>query len=88
MSVLPELPERLNLREQVEMLLPGWQSWYPSLFDAAADFSDQLGCMGQEQVRRCPAPAFVARREVLSYVALGDGAEERIGQRVQADIGV
>jgi hypothetical protein len=37
MSVLPELPERLNLREQVEMLLPGWQSWYPSLFDAAAD---------------------------------------------------
>ena len=37
MSVLPESPERLNLREQVERLLPGWQSWYPSLFDAAAD---------------------------------------------------
>lgn len=28
---------RLNLREQVESLLPTWQSWYPSLFDAAAD---------------------------------------------------
>ena len=37
MSVLPESPQRLNLREQVESLLPNWRSWYPSLFDAAAD---------------------------------------------------
>src|SRR5918994_3633784 len=37
MSVMPESSERMNLREQVETLLPGWQSWYPSLFDAAAD---------------------------------------------------
>lgn len=29
--------ERRNLREQVEDLLPSWQSWYPSLFDAAQD---------------------------------------------------
>lgn len=26
-----------TLREQVENLLPGWESWYPTLFDAAAD---------------------------------------------------
>lgn len=26
-----------TLRDQVEELLPGWQSWYPSLFDAAQD---------------------------------------------------
>ena len=26
-----------SLREQVEELLPNWQSWYPSLFDAAED---------------------------------------------------
>jgi len=26
-----------SLRDQVEELLPGWQSWYPSLFDAAHD---------------------------------------------------
>ena len=26
-----------SLRDQVEELLPGWQSWYPSLFDAATD---------------------------------------------------
>lgn len=29
--------ERLSLREQVERLLPAWQSWYPSLFHAAED---------------------------------------------------
>lgn len=27
----------MSLREQVEQLLPGWESWYPSLFDAAVD---------------------------------------------------
>lgn len=29
--------ESRSLREQVEGLLPSWQSWYPSLFDAAQD---------------------------------------------------
>ncbi len=28
---------RSGLREQVEQLLPNWQSWYPSLFEAAQD---------------------------------------------------
>jgi hypothetical protein len=37
MAVVPETPQRQSLREQVESLLPSWQSWYPSLFDAAAD---------------------------------------------------
>lgn len=27
----------MNLREQVEALLPKWERWYPSLFDAAYD---------------------------------------------------
>lgn len=27
----------MNLRDQVEELLPNWERWYPSLFDAAAD---------------------------------------------------
>ena len=27
----------MTLREQVEELLPGWEQWYPSLFDAALD---------------------------------------------------
>lgn len=37
MSVVPESLLHLSLREQVESLLPTWQSWYPSLFEAAAD---------------------------------------------------
>lgn len=37
MNVVPESSQRVSLREQVESLLPNWQSWYPSLFDAAAD---------------------------------------------------
>jgi hypothetical protein len=29
--------QRTSLREQVERLLPSWESWYPSLFHAAED---------------------------------------------------
>jgi hypothetical protein len=36
-STVADSEDRRSLREQVEHLLPGWQSWYPSLFDAAAD---------------------------------------------------
>lgn len=36
-ATLAESQDRRSLREQVERLLPSWQSWYPSLFDAAAD---------------------------------------------------
>jgi len=27
----------MNLRDQVELLLPNWERWYPSLFDAASN---------------------------------------------------
>jgi hypothetical protein len=27
----------MSLREQVEKMLPNWERWYPSLFDAASD---------------------------------------------------
>jgi hypothetical protein len=37
----------MNLRERVEALLPNWQSWYPSLFEAAAD-------LGLIRARVCP----------------------------------
>ena len=29
--------QAVTLREQVDQLLPGWESWYPSLFNAARD---------------------------------------------------
>jgi len=37
MTTQPDSVERKTLREQVELLLPNWRSWYPSLFDAAHD---------------------------------------------------
>ncbi len=37
----------MSLREQVEELLPNWESWYPSLFDAARD-------LGLIRARVCP----------------------------------
>jgi len=40
----------MTLREQVELLLPGWESWYPSLFDAAHD-------LGLIRARVCPPSA-------------------------------
>ncbi len=27
----------MNLLDQVELILPNWERWYPSLFDAAFD---------------------------------------------------
>ncbi|MGB5346208.1 MAG: hypothetical protein WBN23_08590 [Woeseia sp.] len=27
----------MSLRKEVEKLLPNWERWYPSLFDAASD---------------------------------------------------
>lgn len=37
----------MNLRDQVESLLPNWQSWYPTVFDAAVD-------LGILRARVCP----------------------------------
>jgi hypothetical protein len=37
----------MNLRDQVEILLPNWQSWYPSVFEAAVD-------LGILRARVCP----------------------------------
>ncbi|MEJ2513836.1 MAG: hypothetical protein P8102_01245 [Gammaproteobacteria bacterium] len=37
----------MSLREQVEEMLPNWESWYPSLFDAARD-------LGLIRARVCP----------------------------------
>ena len=56
MTLLDDSFKRLSLREQVEMLLPAWQSWYPSLFDAAAD-------LGLIRARVCdPATLMLSNR--------------------------
>lgn len=52
----PETSQRLNLREQVENLLPEWRSWYPSLFHAAED-------LGLIRARVCaPATLMLSHR--------------------------
>ncbi len=33
----PPIQSSRSLRDRVDEILPGWQSWYPSLFDAAQD---------------------------------------------------
>ena len=38
---------RVSLRKEVEALLPNWESWYPSLFEAARD-------LGLIRARVCP----------------------------------
>lgn len=37
----------MSLRDQLDVLLPGWERWYPSVFDAACD-------LGLIRARVCP----------------------------------
>ena len=37
----------VNLREQLDRIMPGWERWYPSVFDAACD-------LGLIRARVCP----------------------------------
>lgn len=52
MNVIAEASQRQSLREQVESLLPAWQSWYPSLFHAAED-------LGLIRARVCSPPSLM-----------------------------
>jgi len=46
----------VTLREQVEQLLPNWETWYPSLFHAAED-------LGLIRARVCdPSSLLLSRR--------------------------
>ena len=45
----------MNLRENVEAILPEWERWYPSLFDAAAD-------LGVIRARVCPPSSLLLSR--------------------------
>lgn len=56
MTLIAETSQRQSLREQVESLLPAWQSWYPSLFHAAED-------LGLIRARVCsPASLMLSNR--------------------------
>ena len=54
----------------------------------AALGAEQLGGMGEEQVRRRALPLRVGRREMLADVAEPGRAEQRVGDRVEDDVGI
>ena len=56
--------------------------------DAPAQFAHARGRIGEKDARGGAAPGRVARREVLADVAVADGAEQRVGECMQPDVGV
>ena len=59
----------MNLREQVELMLPDWERWYPSLFDAASD----LGLIKAEVCD--PGSLLLTRR----HAKIRQRAEDEVG---------
>src|SRR3546814_19160253 len=58
------------------------------MVDPPAARRDAFAGEGEEAVRRRAAPLRIARREMVADVAVGEGAEDRVGQRMKRDIGI
>src|SRR3546814_5563638 len=58
------------------------------MVDPPAARRDAFAGEGEEAVRRRAAPLRIARREMVADVAVGKGAEDRVGQRMKRDIGI
>ena len=67
----------MNLREQVETLLPNWERWYPSLFDAASD----LGLIRSEICD--PGSLLLTRRHTKVRQQAEDAHREKWGGNSQ-----
>ncbi len=67
----------MNLREQVEDLLPNWERWYPSLFDAAHD----LGLIKAEVCD--PNSLLLSRRHAKVRQRAEDAHREQWGGQAQ-----
>ncbi len=64
----------MSLRDCVEAILPEWERWYPSLFDAAAD-------LGVIRARVCaPSQLLLSRR----HAAIRDEAVQAFRERWNA----
>ncbi len=69
--------EPMNLREHVEELLPNWERWYPSLFDAASD-------LGLIKARVCdPNSLLLTNRHARLRQRAEDAHREKWGGQVQ-----
>ncbi|MBX3703091.1 MAG: hypothetical protein KF822_04905 [Steroidobacteraceae bacterium] len=61
----------MSLRDAVEAILPEWDRWYPSLFDAAAD-------LGVIRARVCPPGSLLLSRR---HAAIRDEAVRAFYER-------
>jgi hypothetical protein len=67
----------MTLREQVEEMLPNWDRWYPSLFDAASD-------LGLIQAQVCdPNSLLLSNRHARVRQRAEDAHREKWGGQVQ-----
>ena len=71
----------MSLRNQVEELLPDWERWYPSLFDAAND----LGLIKAEVCD--PDSLLLTRRHAKIRQRAADAHREKWGGQVQEHAG-
>ena len=70
----PRVRPPMSLRDSVEAILPEWERWYPSLFDAAAD-------LGVIRARVCaPSSLLLSRR----HAAIRDEAIAAFRERWNA----
>jgi hypothetical protein len=60
----------MTLREQVDELLPSWRSWYPSLFDAAAD-------LGLIRARVCSPDSLLLSKRHASVQTAAEAAHRQ-----------
>lgn len=60
----------MTLKDQVEELLPNWQRWYPSLFDAAND-------LGLIRARVCSPDSLLLSNRHQSIVSSAEAAHRR-----------
>jgi hypothetical protein len=67
----------MSLRAQVEELLPNWERWYPSLFDAASD----LGLIKAEVCD--PSNLLLTRRHAKIRQRAEDAHREQWGGQLQ-----
>ena len=67
----------MNLRDEVELMLPDWERWYPSLFDAASD-------LGIIKARVCDPNSLLLTRRLAKIRQLAEDAHrEKWGGDVQ-----
>ena len=64
------------------------ENCYIDVDDPATTLANPPGCIFEENMRRGAFPFGIARWEMLTDVSVADGAQKRVGQRMQNNVGV